>query len=149
MSNNIIMEEVDKVTLELLMNKNSYNRYIEKEYPHKHKEEQEYRQKIRKYKSRMLNLMEKYLENPDFEINGEMNTMLRDSAKTFIRYFEMNQYEEEENRHEYEEDMMFGKIDDVYESNMDSASVCVNDGMSEKSAKILCKYTMDKYVKRA
>ena len=35
------MDKIDKLTLEYLMNKNTYNRYIEKTDPNKYKQEQE------------------------------------------------------------------------------------------------------------
>ena len=162
------METIDKLTLELLMNKNTYNRYIEKTDPKKHKEEQEFRQKIRKYKSRMIQMTVKYLDNPDFQINNEMNEMLLEYSKTFIKYFEMNDLEVScfyghDDKHD-EETMFDPNKMNMEETNLienqeiecndlERASVAATDG--EEFSNIHLKkslsnshYTMDKYVLR-
>jgi len=87
------MESIDKLTLELLMNKNTYNRYIEKTDPRKHKEEQEFRRKLKKYKSRIIQMTMKFLDDPDFQVNNELNDMFSEYSKTFVKYFEMNDLE--------------------------------------------------------
>ena len=87
------MESIDKLTLELLMNKNTYNRYIEKTDPIKHKEEQEFRRKLKKYKSRIIQMTMKFLDDPDFQVNNELNDMFSEYSKTFVKYFEMNDLE--------------------------------------------------------
>jgi len=87
------MESIDKLTLELLMNKNTYNRYIEKTDPRKHKEEQEFRRKLKKYKSRIIQMTMKFLDDPDFQVNNELNNMFSEYSKTFVKYFEMNDLE--------------------------------------------------------
>jgi hypothetical protein len=151
------METVDKLTLELLMNKNTYNRYIEKTDPSKHKEEQQFRKKIKKYKSRMLSLTMKHLDNPNFQINNELSTMISEYARTFIKYFEMNDLEiscfYSNEKEEEDEDTLFGKIDsndiDINEA-FDCSSVAADDGSvtPEQANKFLYRYTMDNYVKR-
>jgi hypothetical protein len=152
------METIDKITLELLMNKNTYSRYIEKTDPNKYKAEQEFREKINKYKSRMLTLTIKHLDDPSFQVNNELSTMISEYAKTFIRYFEMNDLERScffnDENHNQDEDILFGNIDsnNTFENieNTDTLSFVADDGeiSSKKANKMLCKYTMDKYVKR-
>lgn len=157
------MEIIDKLTLELLMNKNTYSRYIEKTDPNKHKEEQEFRKKINKYKSRMLSLTMKYLNDPNFQINHEMNEMFFNYSKTMIKYFEMNDLEVScfYSNEKVDDDTMFANIDndititnieyddDNFE-NIESASIIAHDGsfFSEKVDKSQSRYTMDKYVIR-
>jgi hypothetical protein len=151
------METVDKLTLELLMNKNTYSRYIERTDPTKHKEEQEFRKKINKYKSRMLSLTIKHLDDPNFQINTELSCMISEYARTFIKYFEMNDleiscfYSHEKDEEVDEEDTMFGKIDEETEIfDRDYSSVAADDGSvtPEQANKFLYRYTMDNYVKR-
>ena len=147
------METIDKITLELLMNKNTYSRYIEKTDPSKYKVEQEFREKINKYKSRMLTLTIKHLDDPSFQVNNELSTIISEYAKTFIRYFEMNDLERScffnDEIHNQDEDTLFGNMDSNIE-NTDMLSLAADDGdiSSKKANKLLCKYTMDKYVKR-
>jgi hypothetical protein len=110
------MESLDKITLELLTNKNQYNKYLSKEDPKKYKEQQDYLEKIRKYKTKILRITKEYIEDPEFSINLEMNEMFSIYFKTFLRYFEMkevevnNFYNSDKNNNE--EDVMFGKIDE-------------------------------------
>jgi hypothetical protein len=152
------METVDKVTLELLMNKNTYSRYIEKTDPNRHKEEQQFREKIKKYKLKMISLTMKHLDNPNFQINNELSDMIYQYARTFIKYFEMNDLEiscfydnENEKQEQCDDDTLFGNMDSntVVEEN-DSASIAADDGSvtPDQANKFLFRYTMDKYVKR-
>jgi hypothetical protein len=154
------METLDKLTLELLMNKNTYSRYIERTDPSKHKEEQEFRKKIQKYKSRMLSLTMKHLNDPNFQINNELSSMISEYSRTFVKYFEMNDLEiscfysnEKDDDTEAEaEDTLFGKIDtmDVEKLENDCSSVAADDGSitAEQANKFLYRYTMDNFVKR-
>jgi hypothetical protein len=151
------METVDKLTLELLMNKNTYSRYIERTDPSKHKEEQEFRKKIKKYKSRMISLTMKHLDDPNFQINTELSTMISEYARTFIKYFEMNDleiscfYSNEKDEEVDEENTMFCKIDEEPEIfDRDCSSVVADDGSitPEQANKFLYRYTMDNFVKR-
>lgn len=119
------MESIDKITLELLTNKQQYNKYLSKEDPQKYKEHQLYLEKIRKYKSKILNLSNQFLENPEMSFNLEMNEMFSVFAKTAIRYIELreleneNQYNAGKERENEDEDIMFGKMDD-FSTNDDS-----------------------------
>jgi hypothetical protein len=149
------METVDKITLELLMNKNTYSRYIERTDPTKHKEEQLFRKKIKKYKSRMLSLTMKHLDEPNFQVNNELSTMISEYTKTFIKYFEMNDleiscfYSNEKEEHDDGEDTLFGTID-TKELDTDCSSVAADDGSvtADQANKFLYRYTMDNFVKR-
>jgi hypothetical protein len=115
------MESIDKITLELLTNKQQYNKYLSKEDPQKYKEHQIYLEKIKKYKSKILNLSKQFLENPEMSFNLEMNEMFSFFAKTSIKYIELRELENENqynigrekvNAEEDEENMMFGKMDE-------------------------------------
>jgi len=165
------MEQVDKLTLELLMNKNTYNRYIEKTDPSKHKEEQQFREKVKKYKSRMISLTTRHLNDPTFQISNELTNAISEYARTFIKYFEMNDLEVSEfSNNEYvgagagavaeSEDMLFGSIDscsdedeehDKNDSKNDNKNKNYNNDDSlttEQANKMLYRYTLDNYVKR-
>jgi hypothetical protein len=94
------MENIDKLTMELFMNKKSYNRYIEQNDPKKYSERLCYIEKMKKFKNRILSMTEKYLENPDLQITNEMNQMFMDYCKTCVKYFEI----ETDNTQENEDD---------------------------------------------
>jgi hypothetical protein len=89
------MESMDKITLELLTNKQQYNKYLSKNDPMKFKEHEEYLEKIRKNKYKILNLSRQFLENPKMSFNIEMNEMFNIFAKTSIKYLEMRELETE------------------------------------------------------
>jgi hypothetical protein len=151
------MDRIDKLTLEYLMNKNTYNRYIEKTDPNKYKQEQEFREKINKYKSKMISLTLQYLDNRDFQVNNELDVMMNEYEKTLIKYFEMKDLE---NVNEYtdvndDQDTMFvnmesdSSIIDSSSSNIDFDSSNMDSKKSSKY-KILKEsyYTLDNFVKR-
>ena len=105
------MESIDKMTLELLMNRTNYNKYVEKTDPKKFEDYKIYKQKIRKYKSRILALTQQYLDNPDLQISLETNDSFADYAKTIIKHFEMDDLEKEysygEKENDKDEDILF------------------------------------------
>lgn len=114
------MDEIDKITLQLLTNKVQYNKYLSKEDPTKFREHQEYLEKVEKFKPKILNLSKKFLENPETSFNLEMDEMFSIFAKTSIKYLEMRELEME-NLYNVEkdtekgtesEDTMFGTIDE-------------------------------------
>jgi len=86
-------EYIDKLTLELLMNKSQYQKYVSKTDPKKHEEFQEHANKIRKYKHSILNLTTELLNDPYRSITGEVNGIFDDYVKTMIRYFECKEIE--------------------------------------------------------
>ena len=110
------MDEIDKITLQLLTNKHQYNKYLSKEDPKKFKEHQEYLEKIKKYRFKILNLSKHFLENPESCINLEMDEMFSIFAKTAIRYFEMKEIEIQHfynsSENEQEDETLFGTIDE-------------------------------------
>jgi len=160
------MESIDKITLELLTNKNQYNKYLSKENPKKYKEHQDYLEKIKKNKQKILNLSKKFLENPETNFNLEMNEMFTIFAKTSIRYLEMRELENEnlynfgENEKE-EDEVLFGEMEideeiqqQEEEENYDNFSLAENLKTSEnmntfwgKNIKKCDRGTMDMFMK--
>jgi len=80
--------DLDKLTLELLMNKTTYKKYVEKTDPKKFDERQQFLTRVRKYRARILSLTEDYLENPDIQVSLDMNQAFDDYMKSAIRYLE-------------------------------------------------------------
>ena len=80
--------DLDKLTLELLMNKTNYKKYVEKTDPKKFDERQQFLARVRKYRGRILSLTEDYLENPDIQVSLDMNQAFDDFMKSAIRYLE-------------------------------------------------------------
>jgi len=101
---------IDKVTLELLMNKNHYNRYLKQNDPKKHEEYLLHLEKIKQYKQWILRMTEDYLENSDHQVTTEINEAFDFYVKTLIRHFDYKKLERDEDPKE--EDMLFGEMDD-------------------------------------
>ena len=102
---------VDKVTLELLMNKNHYNRYLSQTDPKKHQEHLNHLEKIRKYRSKIMNTTTEFLNNPDHQITTEVNEAFDHYVRTLIRHYECKEKEfpEESNQ---DEDTLFGNMEE-------------------------------------
>jgi len=83
-----IMDKFDKLTLELLMNKTNYQKYIEKTDPVKFEEEKSFKEKVELFKDRILEITKEYLENPDKQVTLDMNLAFYEYAKSCIKHFE-------------------------------------------------------------
>jgi len=104
-------EYIDKITLELLINKNQYNKYIATADPEKYKKISEFSAKLLKYQNKIMNLTEEYCSSTKVQKNNEMDDMFNNYARACIRYFEMKEFEQSnENRyfeHTEEADVLF------------------------------------------
>jgi len=89
------MHSIDLLSLELLTNKSQYKKYLAKDDPKKFQEQQDFSNKIKKYSPKILSITKQFLENPDKSFNNEMNEILKQYAKTAIRYIEMKEIERE------------------------------------------------------
>jgi hypothetical protein len=111
-------EFIDNITLELLMNKGQYNKYISKKHPEKYEKVKDFQDKIYKYKYDIIDLTKELLENPEKEIANEVNDIFEAYAKKLIHFFEMKEIETENlftprpYNDDKEDDMMFEKIDE-------------------------------------
>jgi len=117
------MENIDKLTLELLTNKRCYHRYLYKTDPKQYNEHQLYLKKIQKYKKRITDMTLNFLENPDIQINYEMNEMFSIYSKTFIKYFEMKELEKnggcyETNDADSDSDILFDNENDTHTTSI-------------------------------
>ena len=123
LENNTQIEEsnnefIDNITLELLMNKEQYNKYISKKHPEKYENVREFQEKAYKYKYDIINLTKTLLENPEKEISTEINEIFEAYVKKLINFFEMKEVESgnlftpRPYSDDKEDDMMFEKIDE-------------------------------------
>ena len=104
------MDGIDKLTLELLMNKTQYNKYLAIKDPSKYEELQEHLEKVAKYKDTIMQITEEYLDDRNKQNSTELDEAFSNYIKSCIRFIEMKKMEEEP-RYEKEtdaEDVMFG-----------------------------------------
>jgi len=104
-------EMLDKLTLELLMNKSHYKRYIANADPTKHAEMVKHNALITKYKYKIMNLTNEMLSDPSKQITTSVNEEFNGYVKTLIQYFQMKELENKSNEHSDEDDVLFGSMD--------------------------------------
>ena len=99
------MNDLDKITLELLLNKTQYSRYLSVTNPEKLEEQQKFFKKIEKYKIGIQNLLNDFLEDPKKLINNELNESFQEFSRTCIKYLEnTDDFREEPSKCHYNED---------------------------------------------
>jgi len=99
------MSSIDKLTLELLINKSQYKKYVQKTDPSKHSETQVYLGKILKYQNKIEHLFLSLLENPEMQITTDINNDFSNFIKTCIQYFELKSSDNSYNQED--DDIMF------------------------------------------
>ena len=156
------MNEIDALTLKLLTSKKRYNTYLATANPDKSAEIQEYYDKIRRNKSRMKQMIGKYLDNPETETNNEIDDMFENCFKTLLKHFEMQDYEDKCAKHGYdatdsseEDEQMFAQAnaqaevddadDEADEANVDEEKKKPNTSFWGNNIHKRCN-TLDKFI---
>ena len=103
-------EMIDKLTLELLMNKSHYKRYIANTDPTKHTEMVKHNALITKYKYKIMTLTNDMLSDPSKQITTSVNEAFNGYVKTLIQYFQMKELENKSNEHSDDDDVLFGNM---------------------------------------
>ena len=94
-----IQSSIDKITMELMMNRTHYKKYLLKQDPIKYKENQEYILKIQKYENKFANLMAELLQdsiktNVSEKYTRDINDTFNEFLKTCIQHFEICELEQ-------------------------------------------------------
>ena len=97
------MNELDALTLQLLSSKKRYNKYLENAQPNKANEIQEFYGKIRKYRSRILQTVNKYLDKPETQTTTDVDETIEACFKTLIRHYEILNKEQKSYLNDYDE----------------------------------------------
>lgn len=97
---------VDRITLETLMNRTNYGKYLSKIDPKRHAEHQDFLTKLQKYKTKILEKTETMMDKPKTMYTNEVHETFTAYMKTLIRFLEV----EEQNRgaDDSDDDMLFG-----------------------------------------
>lgn len=109
--------DMNDVTMQLLMNKGNYDKYVVKNNPEKMLETNEFIRDLQKYRSEILNITEEYINVVDTDINSYINDSFQEYAKNIIKYLKHKEimYENqfnEENDYQQSDDTIFTKFDD-------------------------------------
>jgi hypothetical protein len=105
------MEGVDKITLELLMNKTQYNKYLAIKDPNKYEEVQQHLEKVAKYRDRIMQITDKYCENQNTQNSLELDEAFSNYLKSCIRFIEMKELEAEPKYERDIEEAIFERCD--------------------------------------
>jgi len=108
------MEGVDKITLELLMNKAQYNKYLAIKDPNKYEEVQQHLEKVAKYRDRIMQITDEYCENQNTQNSFELDEAFSNYLKSCIRFIEMKELEEEPKYERDIEDVIFKSCDNPH-----------------------------------
>ena len=106
-------EYIDKITLEFLINKTQYNKYLSTNDPKKYEENKKYIRNIQKYRDTILNITEEYCDNSTKQLTTEMDSAFSNYIKTCIKYLEMKEFEKGntgENENDKNGDTLFAEI---------------------------------------
>ena len=109
-----ITNPIDKMTLEFLMNRNQYKKYVSKTDPTKHIENEKHLQKIWKYRGSISQLTEELLKNPEKLVTLDVNESFDRYVRTLIHYLEMKDLEKNDM------DVLFG---DIYDEDIESIHI--------------------------
>jgi hypothetical protein len=80
--------EIDNLTLELLVNKNQYNKILLKTNPTKFKERQQYMKKILFFKDDILSIANHLIEHPEEPVAHDISQSFDEFVKKSIQYLE-------------------------------------------------------------
>lgn len=86
---------IDKLTMELLLNKTHYAKYLSKTDPQKHNEYQEFLGKLSTYREDILTMTETLLCNPKKMYTNEVGQAFDNYVQTLIKYLEIEEMNKE------------------------------------------------------
>jgi len=104
--------EINNLTMELLVNKNQYNKILYKVNPAKFKERQLYFDKINENKKTIFSMFETLLNDPRETITRDINNSFDAFVKTCLKHLEIKELSSLISDEVDEEEMLFGTIDD-------------------------------------
>jgi len=133
---------VDKITLELLLNKTMYQKYLSKSEPQKYAEYQEFLDNCNKYKRQFVNTTCSLIDNPaNNKCSTEVANAFETYAKVLIRDLELKEMtdsiqaanNQEYNVRDLDDDVLFPAMMDNG-SNGSNGSNYLIDTLSDNSA---------------
>lgn len=86
---------IDKLTMELLLNKTHYAKYLSKTDPQRHSEYQEFLGKLSTYREDILTMTETLLCNPKKMYTNEVGEAFDNYVQVLIKYLEIEEMNKE------------------------------------------------------
>jgi len=110
----ITNKNIDKITLELLMNNQMYNKYLSKTDPKKYEENQKFKERIQSHKIRIIEMTEKLIDEPIKQINNEVYETFLNYINACVKFIETKDLEERSTKDSYSIDEYEMLFDDKY-----------------------------------
>jgi hypothetical protein len=98
---------IDKLTMELLLNKTHYAKYLSKTDPQKHSEYQEFLGKLSTYREDILSMTETLLVNPKKMYTNEVGQAFDNYVQTLIKFLEIEEMNKDSDNGNDESDTLF------------------------------------------
>jgi len=114
-------KRIDQLTLELLINKTQYEKYLAKSEPQKWSEKQAFLANCEKYYNPIMKITSQYLKDPDTQLGIDVDNAFSNYAQCIIRHLEIKELANAniDNIDEVDEDILFpdtshivGSLDD-------------------------------------
>lgn len=110
-------EQIDKLTLELLLNKNHYSKYLQSTDSKRYDEFKLFKSKLKRHSIDIIDITSELIENPKKIINRDVEELFEAYANSIIRYLEIKGID---NSSEYnnndDEDVLFGNMNQENEN---------------------------------
>jgi hypothetical protein len=105
-------EYIDKLTMELLLNKNHYAKYLANTDPKKHDEFKAFKSRLRKYSVDIIDITSKMIENPKDALSADIEEAFDIYVRSILRHFELKEIESPPEKEDAYEDVLFGQMDE-------------------------------------
>ena len=106
-------EYIDKLTMELLLNKNHYAKYLANTDPKKHDEYKAFKSKLRKHFVDIIDITSQMIENPKDSLSADIEEAFDIYVRSMLRHFELKEIENPPEKEETDEDVLFGQMDET------------------------------------
>lgn len=110
--------ELDQLTLELLMNKNHYHKYMSAANPEKFAKREAYLADLKKYRQKILNITHELLDRPDTQITTDIANIFEAYTKTIIEHVKHSATRCDADVDPFD-NTLFGTIDDAENQDRD------------------------------
>lgn len=126
-------EYLNKLTMELFLNKSHYAKYLAKTDPKRHDEYRTFTNKLKKYSVDIIDITSALLENPKQAPTLDIEESFDVFVKSIIRHMEMKEIENPM-QEEDQEDTLFGKIDQQEDQPSSGQSFWSKERVVKKSS---------------
>lgn len=108
---------INQITLECLINKNCYNKYLMNHDKVKYDEMEHHFSRIKKHREKLTTIFKNYLDDKDYQLNSTLDELFSNFVKAAIQHIE---FKESENNNKYyenhdeneDEDTLFGNVNE-------------------------------------